>query len=180
MIKIKEQNVDLEDVCKTVLGKVFGKVYSFNLDEQDKFCAVIEQTLLHLKGESEQPRIYYAHHQWKYGSLIEQYELDLIKRSYPFSTIFNPSTDLKTSAVDGEIAVMAECLETVRNSDILIFSSMDGCVGTGVYHEVKEAQKNGKAVFYIYQDRLWSNFTMSLLDDYIRSDRLYGYVNIDI
>lgn len=180
MIKIKEQSIDSEDVCEAVLGKVFGEDCTFSIDEYDALCTVIEQTLLHLKDDEKQPHIYYAHHQWKYGSLVEQYELDLIKQSYPFATIFNPSTDLKTGAVDGEVAVMAECLETVRNSDILVFSSMDGCVGTGVYHEVKEAQKNGKAVFYIYQNRLQSVFTMTLCDDFVRSDRLYAYVSVDI
>lgn len=192
MIKIKEQSVDSEDICEAVLGKVFGEDHMFSLDEYDTLCTVIEQTLLHLKdGEkSEEPplapqypieqHIYYAHHQWKYGSLVEKYELDVIKRSYPFASIFNPSTDLKTGAADGETAVMAECLEMVRNSDILVFSSMDGCVGTGVYHEVKEAQKNGKTVFYIYQDRLLSDFTITLFDDFIRSDRLYAYVSADI
>ena len=38
--------------------------------------------------------IYYAHHQWKYGTQIEQYELDLIKRYFPGDTIFNPATEL--------------------------------------------------------------------------------------
>lgn len=179
MIKIKEQNVDSEDICKVVLGKVFGEDCIFGIKEYDELCTVIEQTLLHLK-DGTPPRIYYAHHQWKYGSLVEQYELDLIKQHRPDAVIFNPSTDLKTGAADGEAAVMAECLETVRNSDILVFSSMNGCVGTGVYHEVREAQRNGKAIFYIYQDRLWSDYDMTLRDDDVRSDRLYAYVDVDI
>lgn len=36
---------------------------------------------------------YYAHHQWKYGTQIEQHEIDLIKRYFPSDTIFNPATD---------------------------------------------------------------------------------------
>ena len=36
---------------------------------------------------------YYAHHQWKYGTQIEQYEIDLIKRYFPGDAIFNPATD---------------------------------------------------------------------------------------
>ena len=27
--------------------------------------------------------IYYAHHQWKYGTKVETYELNLIKRYFP-------------------------------------------------------------------------------------------------
>lgn len=79
--------------------------------------------------------IYYAHHQWKYGTPVEIYELDLIKRYFPNANIFNPSIDLKSIiSTDNEDLIMEECLETVRNSDILVFSSLDGCVGTGVYH----------------------------------------------
>ena len=36
---------------------------------------------------------YYAHHQWKYGTQIEQYEIDLIKRYFLGDAIFNPATD---------------------------------------------------------------------------------------
>ena len=38
--------------------------------------------------------IYYAHHQWKYGTKIEQYELDLIRRYFPKARICNPATDI--------------------------------------------------------------------------------------
>lgn len=51
MIKIKEQVVDSEEVCEAVLGKVFGEDAMFSLDEYDKLCTLIEETLLHLKGE---------------------------------------------------------------------------------------------------------------------------------
>lgn len=51
MIKIREQIVDSEEVCEAVLGKVFGEDTMFSLDEYDKFCSLIEQTLLYLKGE---------------------------------------------------------------------------------------------------------------------------------
>lgn len=123
--------------------------------------------------------IYYAHHQWKYNTPEENYELDLIQRYFPNANIFNPSRDLKHTAADGEEAVMAECLDTVRNSDILVFSSLDGCVGTGVYHEVKEAQKLGRIVFYIWQDALRPDFILTMREDYKRTNRLYGYVDVD-
>lgn len=121
--------------------------------------------------------IYYAHHQWKYDTHEETYELDLIRRYFPLGKVFNPATDLKHTATDGEEAIMAECLETVRNSDILVFSGLDGCVGTGVYHEVKEAQKLGRIVFYIWQDKLRPDFTLIMREDDKRTDRLYGYVD---
>lgn len=130
--------------------------------------------------------IYYAHHQWKYASDAELYELDLIQRYFPSATIFNPSRDLKTtsqlfeSQEYREEAIMKECLETVRNSDILVFSSLNGCIGTGVYHEVKAAQKAGKLVFYIWQDALRPDFNLSTREDAKRTDRLYGYVDVDL
>ena len=73
---------------------------------------------------------------------------------------------------------MEECFTAINKSDILVFSSMDGIVGTGVYHEVKEAQRLGKLVLYIYQDELRSDFIMEILDTNNHSDRLYGRVDI--
>ena len=122
--------------------------------------------------------IYYAHHQWKYGTKIEEYELSLIRRYFYSGTIFNPATDLESTIEDGEVAIMEECFATIDKSDILVFSSMDGIVGTGVYHEVKEAQRLGKLVLYIYQDELRSDFIMEILDTNNHSDRLYGRVDI--
>ena len=122
--------------------------------------------------------IYYAHHQWKYGTKIEEYELNLVRRYFYSATIFNPATDLESTIEDGEATIMEECFATIDRSDILVFSSMDGIVGTGVYHEVKEAQRLGKLVLYIYQDELHSNFNLDILDANNHSDRLYGRVDI--
>ena len=93
--------------------------------------------------------IYYAHHQWKYGTKIEQYELDLIRRYFPKARICNPATDIDN--VDrSEEDIMRDCLETVKNSDIIVFSAVDGCVGRGVYQEVTYADKYDKIIFFIY------------------------------
>jgi len=123
--------------------------------------------------------IYYAHHQWKYGTQVEQYELNLIKRYFPNAMIFNPSVDLTHTKADGEEAIMEECLETVRNSDILVFSSLDGTVGKGVYQEVKEAYKNDKLVLYIYHDVLMTDFDMIPRNRYELNDRLYATIHIN-
>ena len=120
--------------------------------------------------------IYYAHHQWKYGTQIEQYEIGLIKRYFPGDTIFNPATELTTDHSLGEEAIMDECLERIRNSDIVIFSSMDGVVGTGVYHELEEARKNGKFIYYIFRNGLHSVINVSILEDAQRTDRVYATV----
>lgn len=123
--------------------------------------------------------IYYAHHQWKYNTQVEIYELDLIRRYFPNAKIFNPSVDLTHTKEDGEEVVMAECLETVRNSDILIFSSMDGCIGTGVYHEIKEARKQKKLVLYIFHDTLLTDFEVFERYPFERTDRLYATVTLN-
>jgi len=119
--------------------------------------------------------VYYAHHQWKYGTKVEAYELDFIKRYFPHANIFNPSVDLKTKTTN-EVEIMEECLEKVRESDILIFSSMDGCIGTGVYHEIKEARKRGKLILYIFHDTLLTNFDIVEKSKFNRTDRLYAMV----
>lgn len=129
--------------------------------------------------EKEEPnnltRIYYAHHQWKYGTKVEQYEIDLIKRYFPHAIIFNPSVDLKIKTTNEE-CIMKECLSKVNESDIIVFSSMDGCIGTGVYHEIEEAKKLGKLILYIFNDTLLTSFDIFDRPYSIRTDRLYATV----
>ena len=123
--------------------------------------------------------IYYAHHQWKYGTQEEAYEIGLIKRYFPNANIFNPAIDLGPVTDTGdESLIMKECLETVRNSNILVFSSLDGCVGTGVYHEVLEAMNANKLALYIYQDSIYANFEMIERTDGGKTDRLFAMVNV--
>ena len=45
MIKIKQQIVDTDDICKKVLTDVFGEGCIFSVDEYDKLCTIIEKTL---------------------------------------------------------------------------------------------------------------------------------------
>lgn len=120
-------------------------------------------------------RIYYAHHRWKYGTRVEKYELDLIRSAYPEAEIFNPATDLDVKHT--EAATMAECLRQVRNSDLVIFSSMDGVIGKGAYEELEEAKNAKIPILYIHQNNLfperwfcWERNTKS------ESDRIYGLV----
>lgn len=50
-MKIKEQIVDSENICEKVLAKVFGDNAMFSIDEYDRYCTLIEETLVCLKGE---------------------------------------------------------------------------------------------------------------------------------
>ena len=120
--------------------------------------------------------IYYAHHQWKYNTPEEAYELELIRRYFPNANIFNPATDLTTIESGDEDVIMEECLNSVRNTDILVFSSLDGCVGVGVFSEVEEALQKGKLVFYISHDKITTDFEVCKRNEPDRTDRLYGFV----
>lgn len=131
-----------------------------------------------VKEEIKPTTIYYAHHQWKYGTKIEEYELDLINKNFPHAVIFNPATDLN---VDGrtEEDIMNECLEIVNKSDIVIFSAMDGMIGIGVYNEVMAAKEAGKLVLYICQNKLTTDFRIYRTLER-NSDRLYADIYADM
>lgn len=120
--------------------------------------------------------IYYAHHRWKYKTLIEVYELSLIRKYFPNAKIINPATDLIQKDCGDEARIMEECLKLVLNSDIIVFSSMDGLLGSGVYKEVQTAQKASKLVLYLYQDDMTTEFDICHRGKNI-SDRLCAYVN---
>ena len=92
--------------------------------------------------------IYYAHHQWKYHTKIEEYELGLIKDSFPGKSICNPSTDIDQHRPERKI--MEDCLRNVAYSEFLIFSSMDGIIGKGVCEEIKTADYYDIPVYYLF------------------------------
>ena len=127
--------------------------------------------------EDNLTKIYYAHHQYKYNTQVERYEFDLIRKYFPNAIIYNPSSDLDV-VNRSEEEIMADCISTVRDSHVVIFSSMDGMVGKGVYTEVKEAIENDKLVLYIYKNKLITNFAVQLYECEKSNDRLYGIVNI--
>ncbi len=120
--------------------------------------------------------IYYAHHQWKYGTKIEEYELDLIRAYFPNAVIFNPSVDLN---IDGktEDEIMHICLNQVKVSNMVIFSSVDGLVGIGVFKEVMHAKDLGIPIYYIDRDELRYDFDM-MANWLSNSDRTFGRVNL--
>ena len=123
-------------------------------------------------------KVYYAHHRYKYGTKIEEYELNLIQSSTILnSKVFNPATDLKTKS-KSERTIMKECIREVKNSDVVIFSSMDGVIGIGVYKEIMAAKKAHIPTFYIYQNRLWADWKIRINEDDSACDRLYAYVDI--
>ena len=84
-------------------------------------------------------KVYYAHHMWKYGTPIEEYELSLIRAYFKEWQGINPSTDIAQVDLDkgrDGAAVMQDCLQTVAQCDALVFSSVNGVIGWGIYDEV--------------------------------------------
>lgn len=87
--------------------------------------------------------IYYAHHLWKYDTPIESYEIELIRKTFPEATIINPNSEIKQDL--DEAAIMSGCIETVKRCDAVVFSSVSGVIGKGVFDEIASA----KEVYYI-------------------------------
>lgn len=82
-------------------------------------------------------KIYYAHHLWKYGTEVEAWELDLIRQRFPGCEIINPNGAIEQGRPSEDI--MADCLQKVRECDVLVFSTLSGVIGKGVFHELVEA-----------------------------------------
>ncbi|HPE08119.1 MAG TPA: hypothetical protein PLT28_00105 [Saprospiraceae bacterium] len=129
-----------------------------------------------LRKEEATMEIYYAHSVWKFGTQIEDYELDLIRAMFPGYHIINPAVDIPQCETEEEI--MVHCVNAVQIADVLVFSSVDGIVGKGVYEEIVEAINAGKRLFYIWQDTIIpcnDRLQLELLDD-ITTNRMYAKV----
>ena len=88
-------------------------------------------------------KIYYAHHLWKYDTEIELYEIELIRKAFPGATIINPNSDVEQSR--DVAAIMSDCIKAAKQCDAVVFSSVNGVIGKGVFDEVTSAN----ATYYI-------------------------------
>lgn len=97
-------------------------------------------------------RIYYAHHLWKYGNKIEDYEMRCIHECFDSEDeqveIVNPKDDVKQE--NNEIDTMANCYNVIDTCDTLVFSTFSGMVGHGVFNEIIYAFNTGKKVYQLY------------------------------
>lgn len=120
-------------------------------------------------------KIYYAHHLWKYDTEIEKYELDLIKRYFPYDEIINPNGYIEQGREEPKI--MIDCLSTIEDCNILIFSSVNGVVGKGVVDEFNKALELGLSIHYIMNDILYNaeNYGFKLTNS--GNNRLYATVS---
>lgn len=97
--------------------------------------------------------IYYAHSIWKYDTEVEKYELGLIRKMFPNSQIINPNGDISHDSFD-ETDIMRDCLDVVSKCDSLVFSSVNGVIGKGVYDEIQQAIVEKKLVYYLNEHDL--------------------------
>ena len=117
---------------------------------------------------------YYAHHLWKYNTPIEEYELNLIKRYFPYHEIINPNGYIEQNRE--ESVIMKDCLTCIEDCGILIFSSINGVVGRGVLDEFKKASKLGLQIYYIMDDILYDarGYDFKLMKS--ENNRLYAII----
>ena len=113
----------------------------------------LEKELQNEKDKNIKYKIYYAHHIWKYNTEVERYEIELIRNKFNNSIIINPNGEVLQERDESEI--MKDCLDYVKECDILVFSSLSGVVGKGVVTEVKKALDTGKRVYYIRDNGLY-------------------------
>lgn len=120
--------------------------------------------------------VYYAHHQWKYNTPIEQWELSLIEKKLSEYEVFNPSTQFIFSPYMTEDEIMVECLEKVKECDALVFSSLSGVVGRGVFSEIQKAFEKQIPVFRIVADKILAVNSISFEFCEHRTNRTYAKI----
>lgn len=153
------------------------ELFCFNPDIKGVHCDRRQYDAEQCPHFSAKKRIYYAHHRYKYGTKVEEYELNLIKKYHPDADIFNPATDLDIYDGITEEEAMKQCIKQVKASDIVVFSSMDGMIGKGVFEELEAAKEAGIFTFYLHHDALinqeyfdYRKYALST------DDRVYGVV----
>lgn len=90
---------------------------------------------------------YYAHSIFKYNTQVEQYEMSLIP-----GDIINPNGIVDQTKSEEDI--MDDCFNLIDTCDDLVFSSVDGMIGTGVASEIMYAMRLNKPVYYIHNHAL--------------------------
>ena len=122
-------------------------------------------------------KIYYAHHIWKYGTPIENYELECIMRKFQDAEIINPHTVLPQGKSESEILQVA--YDTIKNCDALVFSTVSGMVGHGVFNEIAVAVNSGIEVYQLHGNTCYRIDDASLKSIIFAGDnRVYALLRI--
>lgn len=123
--------------------------------------------------------IYYAHHTWKYGTPIETYEIECIKDKFHDVDIINPRTSLPQDKSESEILQAA--YDTIRGCDAVVFSTVSGMVGHGVFNEIAVAINSGVAVYQLEGNDCYRIDDVNLKEVIFRGDnRVYALVHSPI
>lgn len=123
--------------------------------------------------------IYYAHHTWKYGTPIENYEIECIKDKFHDVNIINPRTYLPQDKSESEILQAA--YDTIRGCDAVVFSTVSGMVGCGVFNEIAVAINSGIAVYQLEGNDCYRIDDVSLKEIIFHGDnRVYALVHSPI
>lgn len=120
-------------------------------------------------------RVYYVHHQWKYGTKVEEFEIEMIRTSFPKMSIFNPATDLKTDGLS-EDEIRRQHLKEIDDSDLVVFTTMDGYIDKDTLSEISHAQLCKKVVLWFVAGEFRTDFEIDVILTPI-SDRLYATVH---
>lgn len=122
-------------------------------------------------------KIYYAHHVWKYGTSIENYELECIMRKFQDAEIINPHIVLPQGKPESEILQVA--YNTIKNCDVLVFSTVSGMIGHGVFNEIAVAVNSGIEVYQLHGNTCYRVDDASLKSIIFSGDnRVYALLHI--
>ena len=120
------------------------------------------------------PRVYYVHHQWKYGTKAEEFEIEMIRTSFPKMSIFNPATDLKTDGLS-EDEIRRQHLKEIDDSDLVVFTTLYGYIDKDMLSEIRHAQLCKKVVLWFVGGEFRTDFEIDVISAPI-SDGLYATV----
>ena len=120
------------------------------------------------------PRVYYVHHQWKSGTKVEEFEIEMIRTSFPKMSIFNPATDLKTDRLS-EDEIRRQHLKEIGDSDLVVFTTLYGYIDKDMLSEIRHAQLCKKVVLWFVGGEFRTDFEIDVISAPI-SDGLYATV----
>lgn len=122
-------------------------------------------------------KIYYAHHVWKYGTPIEDYEIECIKKKFEDAEIINPRTLLPQDKPESEIMQLA--YDTIKGCDVLVFSTVSGMIGHRVFNEIAVAVNSGISIYQFEGNTCYEMKDVDLKDIVFQGDnRVYALVRI--
>lgn len=122
-------------------------------------------------------KIYYAHHLWKYGTPIEDYEIECIKKKFEDAEIINPRTLLPQDKPESEIMQLA--YDTIKGCDVLVFSTVSGMIGHRVFNEIAVAVNSGISIYQFEGNTCYEMKDVDLKGIVFQGDnRVYALVRI--